>query len=664
MKKIYHFLGGVYFAIILIFLTAIYTAVGTFIESKTSSHLQAAYFTYENPFFRSLLVLFFVNILIASLRRYPFKPRHIPFLMTHLGLLMIISGCIVKSLLGYQGAMVLKEGSGSDTIILPNTHAIKIENKQKSFITPLPFFGNKIKTPFKDLLISITNFEPHSEEALMVFENEKIITQQDPYEFAHNYFIANASIIKENMSYPLSKVLTKSSFTKEEQTFNIYIDKYYEIQSFGNQNICVSMKPSKLILESSDKKIYCFFFNKNGFIFHYIFENLPEIYILDNGYGGYFSQISLPKNFDTWSIEYLKEKEQHLIQKELEYLFSDVDKLPKPMQIFYNSSINNTIEPSIYLKNYLVEWKQKGTFLFNKDDWLIKSLDFSTLSSSDLSGLFWTASFFEKLDHEQIDLKDVDLDFVQETLLRNKTSDEQELEIANKLFMLGKQHENLLIGAKKDNESLFCAFLKINGFNKKFNYNEFCQQSLENEDLFYSYSKVTNSITSKASEQKWEENKPMIELELRDGEKKENIKLSYQIHNKGLKWPIFNGKYLISFEPLTKKIPNKFRLREAKKILFPNSSDVFCYESDVLIDDKEETISMNQIVETKEGCRFYMSSFQENGMMNAKVAIFTVNRDPAKKILTYPGAFFLSLGIILLFWVKNKNKKRFHDTDL
>lgn len=80
------------------------------------------------------------------------------------------------------------------------------------------------------------------------------------------------------------------------------------------------------------------------------------------------------------------------------------------------------------------------------------------------------------------------------------------------------------------------------------------------------------------------------------------------------------------------------------------------YESDVIIDDQEALISMNKVVETNDGYRFYMSSFQENGTMFCNRAGFSVNKDPAKNLLTYPGAFLLSLGTILLFWQKKRNK--------
>ena len=57
MRSLFHFLGGIYCAIILIAIAVLMVIAGTFIESKTDSHLLAASWTYEHPFFFFLLFL-------------------------------------------------------------------------------------------------------------------------------------------------------------------------------------------------------------------------------------------------------------------------------------------------------------------------------------------------------------------------------------------------------------------------------------------------------------------------------------------------------------------------------------------------------------------------------------------------------------------------------
>src|SRR5262245_7609377 len=112
-------------------MVALFVIAGTFLESKTESHRFAARFTYSNPLFSVLLWLFFVNILFSALRRWPFKVHHIPFLITHFGLLMILAGMLVKKSYGVQGSLGIIEGSGSQEILLQDTSVLHIEKRNQ-----------------------------------------------------------------------------------------------------------------------------------------------------------------------------------------------------------------------------------------------------------------------------------------------------------------------------------------------------------------------------------------------------------------------------------------------------------------------------------------------------------------------------------------------------
>ncbi|CRX39240.1 hypothetical protein [Estrella lausannensis] len=130
IAKTYHFLGGALFAVFLLFATAVFVAYGTIVESKTGSHQLAMESVYSSLPFRLLLGGFFLNILISALRRYPFRSRHIPFLVTHLGLLVIISGLIVKSFFGLQGMISVRAGSQTGVAIIPEEIELIAEFKE------------------------------------------------------------------------------------------------------------------------------------------------------------------------------------------------------------------------------------------------------------------------------------------------------------------------------------------------------------------------------------------------------------------------------------------------------------------------------------------------------------------------------------------------------
>jgi len=159
----FYFLGSVHFAVTLIGAAALFVIAGTVLESKTGSHRFAAYYTYRHPAFLALLSLFFVNILFAALRRWPYRPGHIPFLMTHLGLLMTLSGVMIKNIFGLQGNMHIMEGSGSQEIFNEEAPVIKLWQKNPpseaiySLRTSAPF-------SFKELTLELLGYSPHVKE--------------------------------------------------------------------------------------------------------------------------------------------------------------------------------------------------------------------------------------------------------------------------------------------------------------------------------------------------------------------------------------------------------------------------------------------------------------------------------------------------------------------
>jgi len=157
------FLGSIYLAIVLIITAALLVIAGTFIEAGSDSHQLASKWIYSNPLFVGLLIGFFINILMATLTRYPFKTRHIPFILTHIGLLMVIGGTILKLCFGLQGVIRIHEGTGSHAVQIVSTQAIVIQevgHEKKSY----PLKGRVIKhrEPQDPLSIQVISYASHS----------------------------------------------------------------------------------------------------------------------------------------------------------------------------------------------------------------------------------------------------------------------------------------------------------------------------------------------------------------------------------------------------------------------------------------------------------------------------------------------------------------------
>jgi len=158
-------------AITLIATVTLLVIAGTFIESATDSHAHAASLTYSHPIFQGILALFFVNILFSSFTRYPYKRKHIPFLITHLGLLLILAGTIAKNAWGLQGSMGIYEGSASRSVLIQNEYALRFEERNSGKVVQIPLrktlfgkFHPEIDGSSIGLEITLLDASPHSIE--------------------------------------------------------------------------------------------------------------------------------------------------------------------------------------------------------------------------------------------------------------------------------------------------------------------------------------------------------------------------------------------------------------------------------------------------------------------------------------------------------------------
>lgn len=177
-------LGSLPCALTLIGLCATAVAIATFIESKSQSHEQAAQLVYQNPLFRFLLWGFFINIFLASLHRLDLnKPlfkqlkKNKGFFLTHLGLLMILAGQLVKSHFGLQGQLLITEGCISDQVLLPGTEELEISFKNdKTQHLKLPLSSQHSKSSklfLKDYQIEARRLFANSESQMQLWVHDK-----------------------------------------------------------------------------------------------------------------------------------------------------------------------------------------------------------------------------------------------------------------------------------------------------------------------------------------------------------------------------------------------------------------------------------------------------------------------------------------------------------
>jgi hypothetical protein len=111
----WEWLGSLKLAIGVLSLLALVCGAATFYESKhgTPAVQEAVYHT---SWFAALLTLLGVNVAVSLVSRYPWKRHQTGFVLSHVGVLLLLVGSLVTLQLGLDGQLALYEGESSRTM--------------------------------------------------------------------------------------------------------------------------------------------------------------------------------------------------------------------------------------------------------------------------------------------------------------------------------------------------------------------------------------------------------------------------------------------------------------------------------------------------------------------------------------------------------------------
>ena len=127
--SIYRFLASLKFAVVLIALLAIVLGLGTFVESAYGT--EAVKFGIWNTWWFTLLnALLAVSIFCAAAIRYPWKKHQTGFVITHIGLLVLLTGCLLSQRGGVDAQIPLLEGEQGGKAYEDSQHfTLRVEPK-------------------------------------------------------------------------------------------------------------------------------------------------------------------------------------------------------------------------------------------------------------------------------------------------------------------------------------------------------------------------------------------------------------------------------------------------------------------------------------------------------------------------------------------------------
>jgi hypothetical protein len=128
--RVYEFLASLQFAVVLITLLAVVLGLGTFVESGFGT--EAVKFGVWNTWWFTLLnALLAVSIFSAAAIRYPWKRHQTGFVITHIGLLVLLAGCLLSQRGGIDAQIPLIEGDRG-RLAYEDSHSFVLEVERDS----------------------------------------------------------------------------------------------------------------------------------------------------------------------------------------------------------------------------------------------------------------------------------------------------------------------------------------------------------------------------------------------------------------------------------------------------------------------------------------------------------------------------------------------------
>ncbi len=117
MVQPFRLIGSLRVAVTLLIVIAGVLAWGTIYETRFGT-AAVQRFVYQSWWFQGILAFLAVNLATAAFLRYPWKRKHLPFLLAHIGIIMILTGGILGGRLGVEGQLIIPEGKSNDTLQL------------------------------------------------------------------------------------------------------------------------------------------------------------------------------------------------------------------------------------------------------------------------------------------------------------------------------------------------------------------------------------------------------------------------------------------------------------------------------------------------------------------------------------------------------------------
>jgi len=154
-NRLFRFFSSVKLAMLLIGVLIVAIIIGTICESTFDARVARAYI-YQALWFDFWLLALAANLICSALSRLPWRRHHTGFLLTHLGIITLLTGALIGRTWGVEGSMTIFKGDPPNNLLTVDQHILQvIDGDQNSQDIPLEMI-NRHPTPDKPWPLTVT----------------------------------------------------------------------------------------------------------------------------------------------------------------------------------------------------------------------------------------------------------------------------------------------------------------------------------------------------------------------------------------------------------------------------------------------------------------------------------------------------------------------------
>jgi hypothetical protein len=126
-NPVFRFFSSLKLAVVLLAVLIIGAIAGTIYESTFDAKVARAY-VYGASWFNIWLLLLASNLIVSALSRWPWKKHHVAFLITHLGIITLLTGSLIGRTWGIEGTITLFKGEPPSNRLLVDQHQLRVRD--------------------------------------------------------------------------------------------------------------------------------------------------------------------------------------------------------------------------------------------------------------------------------------------------------------------------------------------------------------------------------------------------------------------------------------------------------------------------------------------------------------------------------------------------------